>query len=142
MLSVIIDFNSVEIAGLKPTSVTDIPGVAEQQFFLLLQQRLPEGTQIFYEPLKFALNSNNNGGKEEATIPDFLTVNPNGKMTFIEITTQYKNCTDPKEKQRKVMGTAAPWARYRILYGENLTKIQKHNPWVSFSGAKKIRKET
>ena len=90
---------SREITREGPTDITDIQGIAEQQFFLLLKAKLPQRTTVDYESQIFI--SSNGGGRIEATVPDFIITKPNGVKIAIEITTENQNGTDPKEKQKK-----------------------------------------
>jgi len=130
-----------EIDRTGTTDITEINGVAEQQFFLLLKQKLPSDTQIIYEDRFFA--QQNNDGKEKGTIPDFHIIKPDGKEFFIEITTQSlrNNGDDPKKKQKEIMNETFPVKKYTVLYREHLENIQKHNPEFSFLNGKKIRKK-
>lgn len=124
--------------------VTQIPGVAEQQFFLFVKKRLPTA-QIVYEPDDFSLDG------IKSTSPDFKIIRDNGSVTYVEITTCARptivnkngnntpgTLKDRKEKQKTIMnGTGR---RYIVLYRENLLSIQKHHSTeVNFFGAKRIR---
>jgi len=131
---------TAEIDRIGTTNITEISGVAEQQFFLLLKQKLPYGTQIIYEDRFFMQQDGN--GKEQGTIPDFHIIKPDGKEFFIEITTQSlrNNGDDPKKKQKKIMNETFPVKKYTVLYREHLENIQKNNPEFSFLNGKKIKK--
>jgi len=129
---------SREITREGPTDITDIQGIAEQQFFLLLKAKLPQRTTVDYESQIFI--SSNGGGRIEATVPDFIITKPNGVKIAIEITTENQNGTDPKEKQKRVMRTVAPELRYVVLYRENLMAIQRRHPEFNFFNGKKIKK--
>lgn len=120
-------------------NVAAIRGVAEQQIFLFLKHIFPHGTQIEYEPLSFGIRDDK--GVKHTTIPDFRIIKPGGEEVFLEITTQSRNGTDPKAKQKSIMQQAAPEIRYKVWYRETLKNIEKRHPNVSIFGAKRIRKE-
>ena len=116
-------------------AVAEIPGIAEQQFALLLL-RHPH-LDAWYEPREF---SHTNDEKLEGTRPDFLIRNnKTGAEIFVEITTSSQNgTTDPKGKQRRVMQSVGH-ARYVVLYREHLEKIQRTHP-VDFFDARRMRR--
>lgn len=60
--------------------VTQIPGVAEQQFFLFVRKKLPTA-KITYEPEEFTLDGH------RSTSPDFKIAKDNGSVIYVEITT-------------------------------------------------------
>lgn len=66
-----------EVKKAGVTDITKIGGIAEQQFFILLKQKLPPGTQIIYEDCFFKQQDDN--GKEQGTIPDFHVIKPDGR---------------------------------------------------------------
>ncbi len=126
-------------------NVAQIPGIAEQQFFLFVKKKLPTAT-ITYEPEEF---SSADGLK--STRPDFKIIKDNGSIIYVEITTHPRptivnkngvNITpgvskDLKEKQKTIMRGMGE--KYVVLYRENLLSIQKHNPGeVDFWEARKI----
>jgi hypothetical protein len=130
---------TTEIEKTGTSNICEINGVAEQQFFLLLKDKLPYDTQIIYEDRFFKQKSN---GKEEGTVPDFHIIKPDGKEYFIEITTQImrSNGDDPKRKQKEIMSKTSPTKKYVVLYREHLENIQRHYPEILFFNGKKIKR--
>lgn len=100
-----------------------IKGSVEKNFARLLIKRNPH-LIVAYEPELFSLTTEE--GKQQGTTPDFRIYNPNtDRITFVELTRAEKNGTDPKEKQKRIMETAAPTIKYVVLYRRELAKIQK-----------------
>jgi hypothetical protein len=131
---------TTEIEKAGTMNVYEINGIAEQQFFLLLKERLPFGTQIIYEDRFF--KQKNDKGKEEGTVPDFHIIKPDGKEFYIEITTQASgnNGNDPKGKAKRIMSETVPVKKYTVLYREHLLNIQRHNPERCFFNGRKIKR--
>lgn len=135
-----------EILNGGTENVEKIPYVHEQQFFLLLKRKLPR-IQIIYEESAFGIEYDD--GTTKTTKPDFFIKPDAGKRVIIEITTASKEEDHLKEKSGKkskrekikLMKLVAPNQKYVVLYREHLLNIQKHNPWVDFFGAKKIREK-
>lgn len=86
-------------------------------------------------------------GTIKTTKPDFFVMTSASKRTVIEITTAskegylLKERSGKKSKAEKVkfMKLMNPSVKYVVLYREHLLNIRKHNLWVDFFGAKKIR---
>lgn len=134
----------IEVAGKKVietdgrTHVREIPGRMEQQFFLLLIEQISnQGGKVAYEPHSFRIYYRN--GETETTTPDFLIEMPDGSRSYIEITAGELNGKDPKKRQRRIM-SHFPDIEYRILYKDDLRRIQKANPQYSFWHSKRVRR--
>lgn len=121
----------------KSRDMSQIRGVVEQQFYLLLTRKLPDA-EILYESHEFELNGED--GKIETTIPDFYIKKPNGSEIFVEITAAtWSSENDPKEKQKRIMEQAVPPnAKYVVLYRHNLLNVEAKHPEISFFGSRKI----
>lgn len=128
-----------KITNIKErTTVKEIPGFAEKQFFLLItEQGTNSGMRIKYEPHTFTVVYENDF--KESTAPDFLIETLDGVRYYIEITTRELNGKDPKRKQKRIM-SHFPEIDYRVLYRADLREIQKDNPQYSFWHSKRIRK--
>lgn len=81
-------------------------------------------------------------GDKKGTVPDFGLQKPNDTTTtLLEITTNRRNGTDPKERQRIVMQLAqVPNVRFVVLYRNNLRNIMRKHPEVNFFRTKRIKK--
>jgi hypothetical protein len=134
-----------EIPNGGKENVEAIRYVHEQQFFLLLRNKLPEA-KIIYEESTFEMRDED-GTVKAVTSPDFFIKLGENRRNIVEITTASKAEDLLKQKQNKkskndkieMMKLRGPNDKYTVLFREHLLKIQKHNPWVDFLGAKKIR---
>ena len=120
---------------LEGTSdVKRIPGISEQQFFLLIRKRIPDA-KIIYEGAKFSIQNGN--GQAKATIPDFR-IERRGMVTFVEVTTANINGKHPKARQIAIM-SHFPNTRFVVLTKENLVSIQTKHTETDFFNSKKIK---
>lgn len=125
---------SKEIQLGGTTDVKEIKGIAEQQFFLLIRERLPDA-QITYEETEFAIQNGN--GNPTSTVPDFSIIK-NGRRTVVEITTSNTNGEHPKVRQIEIM-KYFPEVRFVVLTRENLEAIHKKHPKIDFFNSKRIK---
>lgn len=83
------------------------------------------------------LPANGDSGQETPSPNGTKTCKPiNGNGAKSNGTGSTCECFDPKEKQKRVMREIAPDARYVVLYGENLLKIQKTVGGIDFFNGK------
>ena len=130
----IVDVEIVDVGGT--TRVSEIPSVPEQQFFLLLQRKLPPKTRITYEPEQFTITYDK--GNPTSTAPDFKIEKPDGTIFYVETTLAERNGKDPKQTQKWIMSHFKE--HYVVLYEHNLENIERRHPEVSFRHSKKIRR--
>jgi hypothetical protein len=135
-----------EIPNGGKESVVNIPHVHEQQYFLLIKTKLPNRKTI-YEKSIFWIKFDD--GTIMSHIPDIFTVMDEGRINITEITTisreddlkRKKSGERSKIDNKEIVRLVNANYKYTTLYKENLLKIQKHNPWVDFFGAKKIERK-
>jgi hypothetical protein len=129
--------NKKESELRKNGNLPQFQGIIEQQFYLLLKQKLPDA-EILYENHEFESTTEN--GRKEKTVPDFYIRKSNGSEIFVEITAAHWSKTkDPKEKQKRIMEAAIPQnAKYVVLYRHHLVSIEANNPDISFFGSRKM----
>lgn len=117
----------------------EIQGWAERQFFNLVKPICDKrGWKIQYEPKTFTVKYRNSVEVVEmSTAPDFvITRRPDQKEICIELDRTYYDPTephsrDPKIRQKRIMNHF-PNVKYVVLYRQNMDKLEKKHPPISF----------